>query len=413
MPKMHLRSPNVPPSLTGPIAVNGHGMPRYWATIWADHIMAGAEPATRSKALGAVDRLYGSVAEQRGKDCLDRLITNLDFSALESVLSGFLTRLRNECAINKTKHTYTWLTALKFVTDIMMHIGATEEKDHSAVSARLTRLYRLYSQLAPSPERPPMVIRALPAIVVQSLYDVFKPTSPTNPFRTERQRWRNQLIFLMFLHIGLRRGEIAFLPLNAVNSEHDPVADETRQWLNIDETQYEDDDPRYIQPSIKNSHSRRQLPISEGMLNHIDLYVNNYRGRCNHPYLFNTQEGSPLSLPRINSLFDTASASMSTQAKKYLANIRGISANDSAVVTPHDLRHTAAVHRLTKYIESGNTQDKAIEKLRVFFGWSPTSEMPRHYARAYFETALAEVWHDDFDSYIDTLRKLEGIQRSA
>ena len=55
--------------------------------------------------------------------------------------------------------------------------------------------------------------------------------------------------------------------------------------------------------------------------------------------------------------------------------------------------------------------DKAIEKLRVFFGWSKTSEMPRHYARAYFETELAEIWNEHYDAYVETLRSIEG--RSA
>jgi len=35
-----------------------------------------------------------------------------------------------------------------------------------------------------------------------------------------------------------------------------------------------------------------------------------------------------------------------------------------------------------------------MDKLRVFFGWSPQSEMPRLYARAYFETKLSEVWNE-------------------
>lgn len=46
------------------------------------------------------------------------------------------------------------------------------------------------------------------------------------------------------------------------------------------------------------------------------------------------------------------------------------------------------------------------EKLRVFFGWSRTSLMPHHYARAYFEDRLATVWQDSFDLHIETLRKL-------
>ena len=79
-------------------------------------------------------------------------------------------------------------------------------------------------------------------------------------------------------------------------------------------------------------------------------------------------------------------------------------------MTAHDLRHTCAVYRLSRYLACGDTMDTAIDKLRVFFGWSKTSPMPRHYARAYFETALAEVWNDNYDTFVETLRSLEGTR---
>jgi len=59
----------------------------------------------------------------------------------------------------------------------------------------------------------------------------------------------------------------------------------------------------------------------------------------------------------------------------------------------------------------GNDLDLAMDKLRVFFGWSPQSEMPRLYARAYFETKLSEVWNENFDAFVDALRL--SVDRSA
>ena len=74
--------------------------------------------------------------------------------------------------------------------------------------------------------------------------------------------------------------------------------------------------------------------------------------------------------------------------------------------------HFPWVHKHVKvrsYIQ-GDNLDTAINKLRVFFGWSETSQMPRHYARAYFESGLADVWNDSYDTFVETLRDLQGKQ---
>lgn len=75
-------------------------------------------------------------------------------------------------------------------------------------------------------------------------------------------------------------------------------------------------------------------------------------------------------------------------------------------ITPHDLRHTCAVVRLSHFRDAGLGEHEALERLRAFFGWSHTSQMPRHYARAYFESKLSEVWRDDFDAHISAIRNL-------
>lgn len=59
-------------------------------------------------------------------------------------------------------------------------------------------------------------------------------------------------------------------------------------------------------------------------------------------------------------------------------------------------------------MESGIDLDTATNKLRVFFGWSATSAMPRHYARAYFESESADVWTDSYDTFVSALREIDG-----
>jgi integrase len=93
---------------------------------------------------------------------------------------------------------------------------------------------------------------------------------------------------------------------------------------------------------------------------------------------------------------------LSIEAKKELRDRRG-----TQIVSPHDLRHTAAVFRLSTYVAAGRTLDDSFQAMRAFFGWSYTSEMPRHYARAYFEDGLTAVWDTKFDTDIEALRQLD------
>lgn len=53
------------------------------------------------------------------------------------------------------------------------------------------------------------------------------------------------------LHLGLRRGEIAILPADAIKSDFDTVTGRDRFWLNIAERPYEDEDSRFNAPSLK------------------------------------------------------------------------------------------------------------------------------------------------------------------
>jgi integrase len=135
-----------------------------------------------------------------------------------------------------------------------------------------------------------------------------------------------------------------------------------------------------------------------------DALLANYRGQVWHGFLFKSQKQGPLAARSLNDVFEVLTANLSEPAK------RALKASGWDTVSPHPLRHTAAVHRLARYRERGDDLEVAIEKLRVFFGWSPDSEMPRHYARAYFETTLAAVWNENFDSFVETLRGATGEQ---
>ena len=394
---VNLNSSFVPPSMRGLAAVGSYGAPRFWATIWIDVCKTKLEPSTRRNHLSALDRFYAAVKRQRGTDCLDQLIADADADALEDCLSGFLAQLRNEAAVDRVDKSSTWTSVVTFVTEMLRRAGNESGLLASEMEAKLLRLDTLYRQLVPNPETPAPPIRALPPMVVEDLYEVFRPDSSRNPFKTETLRWRNLLIFMLLLRLGLRRGEAALLHATSFKEDFDPEIRKTVHWLDVEET--DDGDPRYERPSLKTETSRRQLPLSSELVELERYYSQNHRGRVNYPHLLISQKAKPLALRSFGKMFDVATEALSDQAKKSL-NKQGLTN-----VSCHDLRHTSAVVRMRRYQDSGMDVDKAQEKLRVFFGWSKSSDMPRLYAKAYFETGLAEVWDEKFDTFVDALRR--------
>ncbi|MDX0409026.1 hypothetical protein GOL82_30270 [Sinorhizobium medicae] len=230
-------------------------------------------PSTRRKHLSALDRLYDSAQRQRGSDCLDRLIAEADADALEDCLVGFLAQLRNEAAVTNVDKTSTWTSAVSFVTDMLRFSGNSSGARASKMEARLLRIDTLYRQLAPNPDAPAPPVRALPPLVIEDLYEIFRPDSPRNPFKTEALRWRNLLIFMLLLRLGLRRSEAALLHTNSFKEDFDPEAGKSVHWLDIEET--EDIDPRYEQPGLKTDPSRRQLPLSQEIVDLALHYIRN------------------------------------------------------------------------------------------------------------------------------------------
>ncbi|MDX2387961.1 hypothetical protein GOD60_28915 [Sinorhizobium medicae] len=168
-----------------------------------------------------MDRLYQAVQGQHGTDCLDRLIAEADGDALEDCLVGFLAQLRNEAVVEKVDKSSTWTSAVSFVTEMLRYAGNTSGSRAAAIEAKVLRLETLYRQLVPKTLPPP--IRALPPLVIEDLYEIFKPDSPRNPFKTETLRWRNLLVFMLLLRLGLRRGEGAA----SFKEDFDPIAGKT------------------------------------------------------------------------------------------------------------------------------------------------------------------------------------------
>jgi integrase len=149
-----------------------------------------------------------------------------------------------------------------------------------------------------------------------SLYEIFQPDSARNPFKTEALRWRNLLIFMLLLRLGLRRGEAALLHVSSFKDDFDPVIGKDVHWLDVEETN--DGDPRYEKPSLKTEASRRQLPLSSEIVELTHYYSRNFRGRADYPHLLISQKAKPLAWRSFGKMFHVASQSLSEPAKQTL-----------------------------------------------------------------------------------------------
>ncbi len=384
------------------------GRPRYWASVWQTLHGADLAAGTLDARLMRIERLYVSAQEQFGEDCLDRLIAKRDFNHLETALESYFVSLRNQAQVAADDRTESWMAAIDFVRDITDRlVRGAGGHELAEAEAHLRYLDQLHKQLRPSaPKRKRPLVRALPAVVVEELYTLTDPESPENPFRTEQARWRNHALFLLYLHQGLRRGEALILPANSIHDGIDGRIGEIVHWMNIEPCA--DVDPRYERPSLKTELSQRQIPVAEEIATIVDHFVDNHRGKQDSAHLFMSNQGKPLAVRTVNAIFEVLSNALSDAAKAALR-----AGMHSETISPHDFRHTCAVFRLSEFIESGMEMNLALQELRAFFGWSKSSDMPQHYARAYFEDRLKKVWQRKFDDRVGVLRQLRQLEREG
>ncbi|HEM7878106.1 site-specific integrase [Burkholderia contaminans] len=399
-----LSSTAVPRPLRGPILVDDTGLPRYWATVWSTMTAPQLAESTHIKKLRYLESLYLHTSNRAGSMTLDDILSALDVEALSEILESWFITIRNQSVVTDSDEK-RWQTGLDFSLTVVAWLSKGKiSNDHIVRMERsLQRLKGLYSQLHVRKDNVTEVVRSLPANTLEALYLLLDPISKQNPFAREQTRWRVFVAFVLMLHQGLRRGEALILPVDAIRSAYDNQQQRTRFWLNVQYNEYEDaaDDPRYSKPSVKNTQSIRQIPVSELTTRIVQNYVDNYRGRPNHSYLLNSHIGSPLSTEALTKKFSQLSRALPLSA---LVELRKRTGRD--VITPHDLRHTCAVIRLRQLLERGDSMDEALQKLRTFFGWSKASTMPSRYARAVFEDRLAGVWNDAFDERVALVRAL-------
>lgn len=405
MPFKQFSNIKLPVSLRKPLLVDSNGLPRYWLIVWSSLFTYELKDSTIRVKLAYIENLYQFTDNLNGNGYLDDIISKIDIPEIGNLLEAFFINLRNQEKVTEATEK-KWQTSYKFIKEITSHLNKNNfgRNKFSEVDSKLHHLGFLYDQLRIQKSKQPDILRSLPAEVVEYLFGMLDPShnSKLNPFKRNLSRWNAYLSFICMLHMGLRRGEALLLPVNAVKSSYDAIKRRTRYWVNVQSLEDEDYlDTRHNKPEIKTLNSIRQIPISEITANLIQIYTDNYRGKPPHPFLFNSQKNTALSHESITNYYKKISEHIPKNILEVLKNRTG-----KTSVSPHDLRHTCAVIRLSQFLENGDTVELAMPKMRVFFGWSKDSNMPIKYAKAVFEDRMSSVWSNVFDDRVEILRNI-------
>lgn len=186
--------------------------------------------------------------------------------------------------------------------------------------------------------------------------------STKNPFERAFVRDRNELIILLFYHLGLRQGELLKLKVGAAHFNAQ------KRILNITRSPDDPGDTRLDAPQAKTN--ARSLELSDRLTKRIlDHLVNHRRLRKHapsHSFLFVSQSGHPLSKSAIKKIFST---------------IRSTVEGLDGKLSPHQLRHTFN-ENLSEMFDTSGTSDENEKRIRAYLnGWAPQSETASIYLR--------------------------------
>lgn len=244
------------------------GRPRYCATIWIDFLNGHLSSGTLDRYVNAVASIYRAAERMCPPVDLDMALLEPDLDNVEEILTSYLLVQQSS---GNLRH---WHLALRFVTSILEYVVGI---DDPVRVRRMRSIRQRFQQLSVRPRQPGPRIRSLPLSVLENLYEIFYPVSESNPFRSEKQRWRNFVIFLLLTELGLRKGELLALECDAIKHQTDLTTGRPVIWINVDSSA-QDLDKRSRPARLKNANSRRELPISLELAKAIETYALNYRG---------------------------------------------------------------------------------------------------------------------------------------
>ena len=252
-------------------------------------------------------------------------------------------------------------------------LSTIKECDHTAhESARKRMLDAIAARIPISHVRPGEDARQglVPETLTQ-LLSVIDRSSAENPWKDDDLRLRNQLLIMMLLQLGIRRGEAL-----GIRIEH---IDLRQNSLLIVRAADDPEDPRKYQPNTKTRD--RKLPLSDDLADMLQHYITRVRNKIEgarfHSFLFVAHDtGRPMSLPAFGKVFHT----LRERVADLPDNLCG-----------HMLRHTWN-DRFSALMDSHGASEENEKKLRSYLmGWSESSETAARYTRRYTKRRATEL----------------------
>lgn len=372
------------------------GIPRFWVTVWLSTLaVRGNKDVTLKASLRHIASFYEMCDRRYGLHSLDRALGENSAGTVLSMASDFYLELTQNIAVTNTT-VVRWGAVRLFLKGLVTQL-LTRSPAWQSVDAYLDSVGKIRR-----PSRGKFrFVRALPDSVLAEILEVAQPDSDRNPFESSGVRLRNWLILHLLLLGGLRRGEMLLLVLDSLKNEVDHKTGQLTYWLDVTNT--EEDDERSTRPSIKTEASHRQVPVSDGLAQLYEHYVNDVRVDDGEGtgYLITSVRGTALSAESVTKVFEDFTAALSEDSRERFR----VRSGGKAHVSPHDLRHTCATARYPSFLEKERDKELALQRMRAFFGWSIESEMPELYARSAIQDDLLRTWNSMFDKRVLGLRK--------
>ncbi|MBP2558724.1 integrase [Neorhizobium galegae] len=195
---------------------------------------------------------------------------------------------------------------------------------------------------------------------IKRLRDVIQPDHPENPFNKE-VRFRNYLIVLLFLNLGVRRGELGGLMVADCSLGSKGTLTIHRRPDNPHET-------RSMPAATKTA--ARLLPLGGRLTELLHEWITQYRAKIPgarfHPYLIVSSEtGKPMSLSNFNKIFE---------------RLRNVVPGLPKELSPHVLRHSWNDWFSEESDKKGFAEEDEIKWRKRLMGWR-SEDSAAHYLR--------------------------------
>jgi hypothetical protein len=121
----------VPPSLRGPMLLDGIGLPRYWAAVWSAMSSSKLAVSTHTRKLRYLENLYQHAAGLGvGPNALDDALGTLNDEALADILESWFVSIRNQSVVTGADEK-RWQTGLEFVLSVVGWISKSPRRHSS------------------------------------------------------------------------------------------------------------------------------------------------------------------------------------------------------------------------------------------------------------------------------------------